>query len=334
MDHQPLISMIIPVYNTGKYLESCLDSVCRQSCRDLEILLVDDGSTDKSPALCDSYAVKDPRIRVFHQENRGLSMARNKGLQYASGEYICYVDSDDLLHPDYAETMIGAIRKTGAEAAKCGMETFPDEAEPFLGGKDQPSLITVSGYGFLENMLDNIWSCNCNGMIYHHSVIEGLTFEKDRLCEDVMYNCQAADRISQMVFVESELYGYRENPDSLMRQKLSRKSIDMIYVEDQRIRYLQENHPELALKARIHLEETALRFLYKTDLSAQENAAAYLRSETIRYMKKHALSWKEIARTKCGYFTKASLIGAKLSPQGTVWLNHLRKGTRKQEETV
>lgn len=101
-----LVTIVLPVYNVGKYLEICLDSVLQQSYRNLEVILVEDGSTDNSPAICDEYAQKDSRIRVIHKENEGVSTARNVGIKAAKGEYICFADSDDILQKDYVEYLL------------------------------------------------------------------------------------------------------------------------------------------------------------------------------------------------------------------------------------
>ena len=103
------VSVIVPVYNTAQYLPGCLDSILVQTFKDFELLLVDDGSTDDSPAICDAYAAKDKRIRVFHRQNGGVSAARNLGVEQATGKWICYVDSDDEVKPDYLEVMVEAI---------------------------------------------------------------------------------------------------------------------------------------------------------------------------------------------------------------------------------
>ena len=103
------VSVIVPVYNTAQYLPGCLDSILVQTFKDFELLLVDDGSTDESPAICDAYAAKDKRIRVFHRQNSGVSAARNLGVEQATGKWICYVDSDDEVKPDYLEVMVEAI---------------------------------------------------------------------------------------------------------------------------------------------------------------------------------------------------------------------------------
>ena len=115
-----MISVIVPVYNVEPYLASCLDSIISQTYRELEILLIDDGSQDEIGKICDRYAASDERIRVFHTENKGLSAARNFGLDRAEGEYIAFVDSDDRIEPDMYDTLLVALIETGADAAACG----------------------------------------------------------------------------------------------------------------------------------------------------------------------------------------------------------------------
>ena len=115
-----LISVIIPVYNVEQYVESCLNSVIDQSYTNLEIILVDDGSTDRSGEICGQYALKDSRIKVIHEENAGLGEARNRGLRIASGDYICFVDSDDWIEEDYCKELAQAAERTNSDIAICG----------------------------------------------------------------------------------------------------------------------------------------------------------------------------------------------------------------------
>lgn len=114
-----MISVIMPVYNMEQYLERCLKSVVKQTYSNLEILLINDGSSDKSGDICEQWAKQDRRIRVFHKENGGLSDARNWGLEYAKGEYLCFVDSDDYMEPDMLEKLLNALEKNAAEIAVC-----------------------------------------------------------------------------------------------------------------------------------------------------------------------------------------------------------------------
>lgn len=122
-----LVSVIVPVYGVERYLDRCIRSVVNQSYRHLEIILVDDGSMDRCPAICDTWAGRDPRIRVIHKSNGGLSSARNAGLDVAGGEFIAFVDGDDYVDPEYVSTMIGAVQDVHADLAMCSV--FHEDAD-------------------------------------------------------------------------------------------------------------------------------------------------------------------------------------------------------------
>ena len=127
---EPTISIIVPVYKTEAYLEKCVDSILAQTFRDFELLLIDDGSPDNCPALCEEAAARDPRIRVIHQKNAGLSAARNTGVEAARGEWIGFVDSDDSIAPEMYETLLTYARRDGAQIAVCDYLLVTEAGEP------------------------------------------------------------------------------------------------------------------------------------------------------------------------------------------------------------
>ena len=136
-----MVSVVVPVYNVGPYLRRCLDSIVGQTYADLEILLIDDGSTDESGAICDEYA-QDERVRVFHTENRGAARARNLGLSEAKGTYVIFLDSDDYFDSRLTETMVGTVERTGADMCVCGYERFYEaDAQPPCVVRPSPHII-------------------------------------------------------------------------------------------------------------------------------------------------------------------------------------------------
>lgn len=143
MDSQELISVIIPIYNVEKYLKKCIDSIINQTYKNLEIILVDDGSPDNCGKICDEYAKKDQRIRVIHKKNGGLSDARNAGIDIAKGKYIAFVDSDDYVEKEYIEIMYKELKKNNVKIVQCGINKISDNEE------------IIDNYGYLKDELIN-----------------------------------------------------------------------------------------------------------------------------------------------------------------------------------
>lgn len=175
-----MISVIIPVYNVEPYLRKCLDSVVNQTYKDLEILIIDDGSTDGSGSICDEYA-SDQRVHVFHTENRGLSCARNLGLDEAKGEWIGFVDSDDWIEPDMYEVLIDRALETGADVVECGVFwEYPEKTVEQVRKE-----LSMSGMEAIEKLLhrelynavwNKLWKCQC---------FDHIRFPAGRICEDI-----------------------------------------------------------------------------------------------------------------------------------------------------
>ena len=223
-----MISIIIPVYNADRFLEECLDSVCGQTCRDLEILLVDDGSTDNSPAICDSFARKDPRVRVFHNENSGASQARNFGIEKAKGEYVMFFDSDDYAEPDLCEKLLFAIESEGTDYAFCGYKNVAsagitdrllfDGARTFRGREYRDEVVAAT-LGLTGKKLKNpekldkltpIWARIYKRKIIVDNDIKYVDLKKIP-SECLMFNFEYCLRAESASYVHEPLYYYRRN---------------------------------------------------------------------------------------------------------------------------
>lgn len=219
----PLISIIIPVYNVEKCLSECIDSVLNQSYQNLEIILVDDGSTDKSGMFCDSYAAKDERVRVFHKENGGASSARNKGIEEAKGEYIIFVDSDDKVEQSYCEELYRSCSEKGSDISICGYrEVFSDHEVQHVLTKDEHAGLS----GVLDKDLFRINDHICGPVckLYKTSVIKDndICFDTSyTVAEDQVFNFRYYDKIKTCTFVNLPLYTYnRKNSSLTTRRKL------------------------------------------------------------------------------------------------------------------
>lgn len=204
-----LISVIVPVYNMEQYLERCIHSIRNQTYERLEIILVDDGSTDTSPQMCDAFAKKDGRIKVIHKENGGLSDARNAGLAVATGTYIGYVDSDDWIEQDMYERMYNACVEQDAQLCVC--RYFSEYADKTLGGGSgacvpltREELLRIYIGGHAQYVIYNsVWS-----KLFRRSLVEGTLFPKGRNSEDITYTTKAFCRLDKAVYLDSCLYHY------------------------------------------------------------------------------------------------------------------------------
>ena len=206
-----MISVIVPVYKVEPYLRQCVESVLNQTYRDIEVLLIDDGSPDRCGEICDEYVEKDARVRVFHTENRGLSAARNLGLREANGEYIGFVDSDDWIEPDMYEVLLRRIQETGADIGVCGAwEEYPTTIKE-LNLKDA----VYSGSESLEALIDEDINDYAWNKLYLIQLFQDALFPRGMNYEDITIMHKVIFRAKKVVVVQSKKYHYRQRPESI-----------------------------------------------------------------------------------------------------------------------
>lgn len=228
----PKITVIIPVYNVEKYLSKCVDSVIEQTYKNLEIILVDDGSPDKSPAICDAYAKKDRRIKVIHKENGGLSSARNAGLDTASGDYVGFVDSDDWIEPDMYEYMINLCLKEDACIARCAFINENEDEENHKNiSNNKENLHTISGDDLIIELVNGEWNegIMCN-KLYRKCLFDGLRFKEGITIEDCLMNYYVFKQNVKMISSDIIKYHYLQRMGSITKSNFSEKSFDIIKV--------------------------------------------------------------------------------------------------------
>ena len=210
------ISVIVPVYNTSKYLKKCLDSLVNQTYSNMEIIVVDDGSTDNSGEICDSYATEYPsKIIVVHTENHGLSSARNTGLNYAQGDYIGFVDSDDWVANDMFEILLNNLLKTQSDLSVCGLKYAYDVDE--CTGKRENISVVYKQDEIFEQIMKNksFYGYACN-KLFKKELIENLVFDEKLLsCEDLVFSVKYAAKCIRAVSTNDELYYYRQHTGSM-----------------------------------------------------------------------------------------------------------------------
>lgn len=261
----PLISVIIPIYNVEKYLPRCIESVISQSYKNLEIILVNDGSTDNCSKICDNYLLKDSRISVIHKKNGGASSARNEGLEKVRGEYITFVDSDDYIHPLFVEKLFRLCEDHRCKLAQCD---FEQGTEDEFNERPQKAITKIMSK---ENLFDTrefkIIPC---GKLYHKSLFLDVRFPEGKIHEDEFVTYKLGYYANQVVLTNEKMYYYFQSPNSVMRNNSKFIKLDFIEAYTERIEFF-DTKDEVKLK-NISIKEYCIRLmLYFIKLKNSQN---------------------------------------------------------------
>ncbi|MDF2800626.1 MAG: hypothetical protein K0S61_529 [Anaerocolumna sp.] len=238
---KPLISVIVPIYNTQDYLARCVDSIREQTYSNIEIILVNDGSTDKSPSICDNYALIDRRISAIHKINGGISDARNHGLEVAKGEYVTFIDSDDFIHPKFIKFLLYHCLKDECEIAACGL--LKGSGVEFIDTLKPCTRIYTKTEAFLSRKIKS----GIVGKLYKTSLFDELRFpvsdhfnyEDEALTYRLIYGC------NRICITTRELYYYFQSPSSTTRNTKHFQSIDFYGILKERCKFFAAKEKEL-----------------------------------------------------------------------------------------
>lgn len=247
-----LISVIIPVYNVENYLERCLDSVLNQSYENLEVILVDDGSTDNSGSICDEFATKDTRIKVIHKENGGLSSARNKGLEDMTGSYLTFIDSDDVIHKDMIKNMYSVSLDNNAQIAVCEFQEFYSDCAPEIAEEPQVEYRIVDRKSALlmyDGCYGTLMLSACN-KLYKRAVFEEIRFPLGRKCEDLATIYKVVFNYERVAVLKNKYYYYFIRTNSIMHSS-KRPTFDAVMAFDEFIQYCEINIEEADFKQKM-----------------------------------------------------------------------------------
>lgn len=241
---RPLISVIVPVYNVEEFLNRCVDSIIRQTYQELEIILVDDGSTDNSGALCDEYVQKDSRIVVIHKENGGLSDARNAAIEIMKGEFVAYVDSDDYLADDYIAYMYNLLISENADISACAIKTVCDYTEQL--GVINEKIVIYDAYEALKAILYQgcfVPSACCK--LYKKELFEDIRYPKGMYYEDMAIIYKLLDKCQKVVIGNQQKYYYYQRANSIMNESFNPKKMHRIQIVNELKKHVDNRYPEL-----------------------------------------------------------------------------------------
>ena len=245
-----LVSIIVPIYKVEKDLLACVQSICNQTYANLEIILVDDGSPDNCGRMCDEFARNDARIKVIHKINGGLSRARNTGMKIMTGEYITFVDSDDILENDFVEEMLRIINKYKAQIAICKNSTF-EKGKSFNNDPVEINERCFNAAEAIKNMLyQKDFDVAAWGKMYHKDTMFGISFPDGLIHEDIPTTYKALLRCQKVAFTTRELYRYQIRKESIENQKFTIKKMDCIKSAQMMLDDIMLNYPELLQAAR------------------------------------------------------------------------------------
>ena len=304
-----MISVIVPVYKVEAYLDKCVQSIVEQTYRDLEIILVDDGSPDRCGGMCDAWALKDSRIKVIHKSNGGLSDARNAGMAAATSEYIGFVDSDDWIAPDMYRKLLDRMTADNSDIAACGVEMVYEDGTP-------SKMLTPAGSHVLDReqameaivreslLLHPVWY-----KLYKTALIRDIPFAVGKYHEDVFWTWQAIDRAKKVSIFDTPCYYYLQRSSSIMGEKFSEKRLDAVEAHCIRLEYLMQHYPRIA----------------RLDLCALHFGCLYFGQQAMRTLEKR--EWAPIlARLKAtvGRYPIPFQVLRTRKPSHRLWLRMVR----------
>lgn len=239
----PLISVVVPVYKVQPYIRSCVDSLLAQTFDNIEIILIDDGSPDDCGAICDEYSLADGRVRVIHKENGGLSRARNTGVEAARGEYVCFVDSDDYVSPDYCKTLFDMLDGTEYDFSFCGVCRFEDGTEPECTVCERTYLVTNAEYVGMQLKRKTefgVWN-----KLFRRELFGELRFAPGKINEDVIFSADLLKSLGNgAIGSEQQLYFYRMRNGGIVSETAKKGHPDRIYAGEYLLEAVRAKSPE------------------------------------------------------------------------------------------
>ena len=293
-----LISVVIPVYNSEKYLKRCLDSVLKNSYRNLEILLVDDGSTDSSGLICDEYSIKDKRINVIHKTNAGTAAARNTALDTAKGDLIAFADNDDIMHPRFFEYMYYALKSTEADVAVCELTRNMDIKAFMMDIESCPQ--TVNKHDFIKQTYCRMegWTRNAPpwNKLYKKHLFNVVRFPEGKGYEDAYTTYKLLYNADKICYLDCILYYWYENPDSYSSKKVNPEKL---FFREEAIRLQSDfySNPEYKDVS----EAAKVFYLNQMHIMLWQLENSYLQNKNVEYVRNTFLKLTKKAYKKYKY---------------------------------
>ena len=289
-----LISVIVPIFKVEKYLARCVESLINQTYKNIEIILVNDGSPDHCPKMCDDYALKDNRIKVVHKKNGGLSDARNAGMAVVTGELISFIDSDDYISADFFEVMYKAMTSEKSDIVECSVVKFYEDNhfDDYSDNEEILSYSTVEAMSALiseKTFHQHVWN-----KLYKKELVKNVPYVVGKLNEDEFWTYQIFGKAKKVTKINKTMYYYFQRSDSIMGNGYNLRRLDALEGKSNRQVYIEKNFPELTSEAKIDLYASCI-FAYQCVLKYMSGTDKTKAAKIIkRYRKENKLSLYEI----------------------------------------
>ena len=323
---KPLISVIVPAYNVEKFIGKCIDSILRQSFKDFEVLLIDDGAKDSTPEICDACAKKDSRIKVYHKENGGLSDARNYGIDRMQGKYVTFIDSDDYVDSGYFEYLYGLItQEEDIQIAMCGKKSVREDENASPDPETFHEIIT--GERAVQKMLcGNGSGHSAWGKLYSANLWKTVRYPKGKIYEDYATTYRVMALVDKAAWGNAAMYFYVQHIESIMHQKCSRRSLSLVDIADEETEFIVKEWPALKQEALARKVTSELKCLQNILNAKNEEFDDYKQKivEDVRRHKGELLASKKVALK-----TKIKIIALLLGERTFGFIYNLNDGDKK-----
>lgn len=304
MEEQILVSIIVPVYNIEKYLKRCVDSLIRQTYKNLEIILVDDGSTDSSGFICNACENMDDRVKVIHKINGGLSDARNVGIKAARGEYITCIDGDDFVSPVFLENLWTAVKESGCEIATSWfIDFYEGDKIPEAKKVNIKDIQVLDKQGFYAKLLyqDGV-EISAWGKLYKADLFRGVEYPVGKLYEDIPTTYLLVEKTKKIAVIPNVDYFYFQRRTSIAKAAFSLRKMDAIRHMDSFRIFITENYPILKKAAECRYLSTVCNILFQIE------------SNDEKYEKEKKILWEEVKKyRKCVLFDSSARKKARIA---------------------
>lgn len=290
-----MVSIIVPIYKVEDYLNRCVESLVIQTYTNIEIILVDDGSPDTCPLLCDEWKTKDERIKVIHKENGGLSDARNAGIRAAEGEYILFVDSDDWVSTDYVKDLYQAICNSNADICECDIIRTTEKSVLYHDTRESVPVCYEIEEALKLLIEDRIFHQYVWNKIYKTDCVKNIFFEKGKINEDEFWTYQVFGKANKVSKIQKKLYYYFQRDNSIMGTEYNQKRLDVLEAKNRRQQYIEKNFPKLSSIAKVNLLQSCFYSGQMVILYMQDEEREKALEIVIRYFKEAVIGAEKLS---------------------------------------